>query len=45
MENIMLAKAQVKLDDTKKNLKNGLKESYSTLLDLENKIDSIKRTS
>lgn len=34
--------AQVKLDDTKKNLKNGLKESYSTLLDIENKIDTLK---
>jgi hypothetical protein len=34
--------AQVKLDDAKKNLKNGLKESYSTLLDLENKIDNLK---
>ena len=34
--------AQVKLDDTKKNLKNALKESYSTLLDLENKIDTLK---
>jgi len=34
--------AQVKLDDTKKNLKNGLKESYSTLFDLENKIDTLK---
>ncbi|ABR35073.1 TolC family protein [Clostridium beijerinckii] len=37
-----LGTAQVKLDDTKKNLKNGLKESYSTLLDLENKIDTLK---
>lgn len=35
-------KAQVKLDDSKKNLKNGLKESYSALLDLENKIDRLK---
>jgi len=34
--------AQVKLDDAKKNLKNGLKESYSTLLDLENKVDTLK---
>ena len=34
--------AQVKLDDTKKSLKNALKESYSTLLDLENKIDTLK---
>ena len=34
--------AQVKLDDTKKNLKNALKESYSTLIDLENKIDTLK---
>lgn len=37
-----LSAAQVKLDDTKKNLKNGLKESYSTLIDLENKIDTLK---
>lgn len=36
------AKAQVKLDESKKNLKNGLKESYSTLLDIENKIDRLK---
>ena len=40
--------AKVKLADSKKNLKNGLKESYSTLLDLENKIsrlnDQIKST-
>ncbi|AJH00198.1 hypothetical protein LF65_03641 [Clostridium beijerinckii] len=34
--------SKVKLDDTKKNLKNALKESYSTLLDLENKIDTLK---
>lgn len=34
--------SKVKLDDTKKSLKNGLKESYSTLLDLENKIDRLK---
>lgn len=34
--------AQVKLDDTKKRLKNALKENYSTLLDLENKIDTLK---
>jgi len=34
--------AQVKINDTKKNLKNALKESYSTLLDLENKIDTLK---
>lgn len=37
-----LSAAQVRLDDTKKNLKNGLKESYSTLLDLENKINTLK---
>ena len=37
-----VAKAQVKLDDSKKNLKNGLKESYSTLIDLENNIDRLK---
>lgn len=34
--------AKVKLDDTKKNLKNVLKDNYSTLLDLENKIDTLK---
>lgn len=34
--------AQVKLNDTKKNLKNVLKESYSTILNLENKIDTLK---
>lgn len=34
--------SKVKLDDTKKNLKNILKENYSTLLDLENKIDTLK---
>lgn len=34
--------SKVKLDDTKKNLKNVLKENYSTLLDLENKIDTLK---
>ncbi|GAA0077449.1 TolC family protein [Clostridium sp. CTA-5] len=34
--------AKVKLDDSKKSLKNGLKESYSTLLDLENKINRLK---
>lgn len=37
-----VSEAKVKLDDTKKNLKNGLKESYSTLLDLESKIDILK---
>jgi len=37
-----LDEAQVKLNDTKKNLKNVLKESCSTLLDLENKIDTLK---
>ena len=37
-----MEESQVKLDDSKKNLKNGLKESYSTLLDLENKIDRLK---
>ena len=35
-------KHKLNLDDAKKNLKNGLKESYSTLLDLENKIDTLK---
>lgn len=34
--------SKVKLDDTKKNLKNVLKENYSTLLDIENKIDTLK---
>lgn len=34
-----LEESKVKLDDAKKNLKNGLKEGYSTLLDLENKIN------
>lgn len=34
--------AKVKLDDTKKNLKNILKQNYSTLLDIENKIDNLK---
>lgn len=34
--------AKVKLDDSKKSLKNGLKESYSTLIDLENKINRLK---
>lgn len=34
--------SKVKLDDTKKNLKNILKENYSTLLDIENKIDTLK---
>jgi len=37
-----VSEAKVKLEDTKKNLKNGLKESYSTLLDLESKIDTLK---
>ena len=37
-----VSEAKVKLDESKKNLKNGLKESYSTLLDLENKIDTLK---
>lgn len=36
-----LAESEVKLDDAKKNLKNGLKEAYSTLLDLENKINTL----
>jgi hypothetical protein len=34
--------SRVKLDDTKKNLKNILKQNYSTLLDIENKIDNLK---
>lgn len=33
---------KVKLDDTKKNLKNILKQNYSTLLDIENKIDNLR---
>lgn len=37
-----MEEAQVKLDDTKKSLKNGLEESYSTLLDLQNKIETLK---
>ncbi len=37
-----LDEAQVKINDTKKNLKNALKESYSILLDIENKIDTLK---
>jgi len=37
-----VSEAKVKLDDTKENLKNALKESYSTLLDLESKIDNLK---
>lgn len=37
-----VSEGKVKLDESKKNLKNGLKESYSTLLDLENKIDTLK---
>lgn len=36
--------AQVKLDDSKKSLKNGLKECYSTLLALENKINDLNDT-
>ncbi|UYZ38071.1 TolC family protein [Clostridium beijerinckii] len=34
--------SKVKLDDTKKSLKNILKQNYSTLLDIENKIDNLK---
>ncbi|WP_297424831.1 hypothetical protein [Clostridium sp.] len=34
--------SKVKLEDTKKSLINVLKENYSTLLDLENKIDRLK---
>ncbi|ABR35012.1 TolC family protein [Clostridium beijerinckii] len=34
--------SNVKLDDTKKSLKNILKQNYSTLLDIENKIDNLK---
>ena len=32
----------VKLDEAKKNLKNGLKDCYSTLISLENKINTLK---
>lgn len=39
-----VAEAQVKLDDSKKNLKNGLQEAYSTLLALENKIKDLNDT-
>ncbi|WP_315068051.1 TolC family protein [uncultured Clostridium sp.] len=34
--------SKVNLDDTKKNLKNILEQNYSTLLDIENKIDNLK---
>ncbi len=34
--------SKVKLDDTKKTLKNILEQNYSTLLDIENKIDNLK---
>jgi hypothetical protein len=37
-----LDESRIKLEDAKKSLKNGLKEGYSTLLDLENKINSLK---
>ncbi|RII35423.1 hypothetical protein D2A34_09495 [Clostridium chromiireducens] len=37
-----VSEAKVKLEESKRNLKNGLKEGYSTLLDLENKIDTLK---
>ncbi|OPJ65946.1 TolC family protein [Clostridium chromiireducens] len=37
-----VSEAKVKLEESKRNLKNGLKEGYSTLLDLENKIDALK---
>lgn len=36
-----LDESKVKLDDIKKSLKNGLKEAYSTLLDLQNKINTL----
>ena len=38
-----LAEAKVKLDDSKKSLKNVLKENYSTLCDLENQITTSKQ--
>ncbi|OOM76511.1 TolC family protein [Clostridium sp. BL-8] len=34
--------SKVKLDDTKKTLKNILEQNYSTLLDIENKIENLK---
>lgn len=37
-----ISKGQVSLDDSKKNLKKGLKESYASLLDLENSINVMK---
>jgi hypothetical protein len=37
-----ISKGQVSLDDSKKNLKKGLKESYTSLLDLENSINVMK---
>lgn len=37
-----VAEAQVKLNDSKNSLLNGLKESYATSLDLQNKIDVLK---
>lgn len=39
--NYSIDAAKVKLDDSRKNLRNILKENYSTLLDLENKIDRL----
>lgn len=37
-----VSEAKVKLEESKSNLKNGLKESYSALIDLENKINTLK---
>lgn len=36
-----MAEGKVKVDDARKKLKNGLNEAYSTLLDLENKINML----
>ena len=41
MVNILMQESEVKLDEAKKNLKNGLKDCYSTLLALENKINTL----
>ena len=37
-----MAEGKIKLDDARKKLNNGLNEAYSTLLDLENKINTVK---
>ena len=38
-----LEESKVTLSDNKKSLRNGLKEGYSSLLDLENKIDTLNQ--